>query len=238
MPQPFRTSHHFSPKPEAAEAWYRALWRACGSPLAEAKGPGWVAFEALSPALTARGVPSHWLPSWDMGPWAEALGRLEAIGAQRLGPPPPPEAPFGRVREAWGSTLGLRQDEVGRALGWGEALWPLLVAPGALAAGEAYAQLWPGLRVGEPVALGQGAIAWRRLAWPEGGQGGLLEAQGLAGVHPHWLLSARVRELAEGLAIAQAQGATLLQAPLALPEGPTLAMLDDPWGGGFGLGIW
>ncbi|MEZ4238565.1 MAG: VOC family protein [Myxococcota bacterium] len=157
----------------------------------------------------ARGAPPHWLGRIAVDDVAATVDRLQAHGAELLGPVVTAQdgVDVALLRDPLGALFGLRRrDDVGS--------WPMArhqLHTSAVARARAfYAE----------------AFGWT------GAGGGVSEAG--PGVHVHWLFFFPVPDVDAALAAIAAHGGNALP-PVTLPDGTRLAAAEDPQGAAFGV---
>jgi predicted enzyme related to lactoylglutathione lyase len=189
----------------------------------------------------ARGAPPHWLGFLDVGDVEASLSAFVLRGASSLAPtwvnPQGIEAAV--VRDPGGAVVALAKPPAtavpaGGAIVGPHVAWHLLNTANLEQAKANYGELL-GWEFGAPLPDGGHGLLHPFAMEPGGSaSGALVDIQGRAGVHPHWLFHFRVDALAPALEMVRAGGGSSL-GPFALPSGDHVAVCDDPQGAAFGL---
>jgi hypothetical protein len=177
-----------------------------------------------------RGAPPHWLGHLGVPDRDAALAAFVARGATLLGPPPRSGA-AAIVRDPCGAIVALAalapadeplRDDVG---------WHQLLTPELERSLDDHVALfgWSlGRRVHVPELGPSQPFAWAQA------EVGSIAAIEQPGIHPQWLFSFRVPDIAKATRFVQTTGG-LVVGPFELPDGSLMAVCEDPQGAAFGL---
>lgn len=217
---------------EGARAFYRGVIGLDFSTPAECTG---LEIWPLHERARALGAPAHWLGQLAVDDVEATATRLEAIGAQRLGPTVvrPDGSTYATLRDPLGGIVAIR----GRASAPTQSpvAWHHLHTTDVERSSAIYGEHF-GMRVLETLdAPGiEGGV--RTFAWGDSDKavGSIANTARSEGVHPHWLVYFAVPNLDSAIARVLDLGGKALP-PVALPDGHRLAGCDDPQGAAFGL---
>ena len=183
----------------------------------------------------ARGAPAHWLGLLAVGDVDVTAKQLLSRGSEPLGAPMQAQdgTPFATFRDPFGTVIGIRSR--GQNVTRSPVAWHQLHTADADGAWALYHDLfgWAPKQTLEVPDLpgGYRLFAWNDAEQPAGMIGNTARSPG---VHPHWLLSFPVTDIARAVARVRELGGTALE-PSALPDGTRLCACEDPQGAAFGL---
>jgi hypothetical protein len=193
-----------------------------------------MAIVPLHEQALARGARPHWLGQVEVDDVEATTSAFVAQGAELLGP-------IGTFPD--GRRFAVFRDPGGAIVGFTSAadhdepqvvVWHQLDTNDRARAVDAYTTLF-GWRLTQRVThREQGDVQHFAWAGADTDAGWIVDIQGRAGRHPHWLFHMRVVDLDRALATVRAANGVVL-GPFTLPSGERIAACDDPQGAAFAL---